>query len=362
MFPLWCGKLGEIGKIPSKLILHESFNKTIAALKSSRIRLPQDPEPFKFDLTTIEKYESIGRVEPIGKMGAIKLDGKIGCDICQERLTGKDRAAIAAYDESIAKFYALEGAAYFTSHCVVFLEKSLYAPINQLTMYFYTKSQEIHERSPFIRLSDNIATDSELDYYNDRIQLLKSALLDNELDNSILLIDGPLIAGDAYTSYIEEYQKFTDRGILPIFFVKNSDSSLVINNDETMKKKYNSDLHWSNNILKPGTATNFFKYIDPYNERNTKTFCYLKAFDCTSPVRIEIPTSAYVKNERSLSSVLNLIYYLILVQGDRRNPQARPIAVAEKYARSTLKLVNFEKLMRSSGLQPTMNENRGFTR
>ncbi len=352
----------EVVKILNKLILHESFNKTISALKNSNIRLPQDPEPFKFDLTSIEKYESTGRVEPIGQMGAVNLDGKKGCDICQEKLTGKDRVALSAYDESIAKFYALEGAAYFTSHCIVFLEKSMYIPISQLTMYFYTKSQEIHQKSPFIRQTENIGRESELDYYNDKIQLLKSALLDNDLDNSIVLIDGPLIAGDAYTSYIGEYRKFTDRGILPVFFVKNSDSNLVINNDEDMKKKYNSDLHWSNSALKPGSATNFFKYTDPYNNRNTKAFCYLKAFDHTSPVRIEIPTDAYAKNEESLSSILNLIYYLILVQGDLRNPQARPIAIAEKFARSTLKLVNFEKIMRSSGLQPTMNENRGFIR
>ena len=42
------------------------------------------------------------------------------------------------------------------------------------------------------------------------------------------------------------------------------------------------------------------------------------------------------------------------------NPQARPIAVAEMFARETLNLVNFNKDMKNSQLTPTMNENRGM--
>ena len=55
---------------------------------------------------------------------------------------------------------------------------------------------------------------------------------------------------------------------------------------------------------------------------------------------------------------MNLIYYLLLVQGYLQNPQIRPIAVAEKYARAILKMTDIDKLVRDSGLIPTMNQER----
>jgi hypothetical protein len=40
------------------------------------------------------------------------------------------------------------------------------------------------------------------------------------------------------------------------------------------------------------------------------------------------------------------------------NPQVRSIAVAEAFARTTLKLVNFEQIMKELGIIPTMNQER----
>ena len=55
-----------------------------------------------------------------------------------------------------------------------------------------------------------------------------------------------------------------------------------------------------------------------------------------------------------------MIIYLMFENGDKKNPQIRPIAVAEMYARETRKFTNVQKLIKDSGLIPTMNEGRGF--
>jgi hypothetical protein len=48
----------------------------------------------------------------------------------------------------------------------------------------------------------------------------------------------------------------------------------------------------------------------------------------------------------------------MIAQGDKSNPQVRPIAIAEKYARETLKLIEFNKLMSDTGIVPTINQER----
>ena len=57
-------------------------------------------------------------------------------------------------------------------------------------------------------------------------------------------------------------------------------------------------------------------------------------------------------------SLMDLVYFLLLVQGDLKNPQIRSISIAEKYARSTLKLIDINKMMKNSGMMPTMNQER----
>jgi hypothetical protein len=158
---------------------------------------------------------------------------------------------------------------------------------------------------------------------------------------------------------IQAIDRFLAKKILPIFFVKNSESNLVTNNMVKLSYEFNSDMHWAFNFLKTGQRTNFFRYADAHNPDNAKIFCYLKCMDI-SPQRIEFPVKAYALYKDSINSILDLIYYLLIVQGDKKNPQVRPIAIAEKYAREALKLIDLKKLMRSSGLVPTMNEGRGF--
>jgi len=124
-----------------------------------------------------------------------------------------------------------------------------------------------------------------------------------------------------------------------------------------LHNQYNSDMHWSFEYLKQGQRTNFFKYADKRNPKNSKIFCYLKSFN-VSPQRVEFHVDTYEKYQNQIPDLLDLIYYLILVQGDKKNPQVRPIAIAEKYARATISLFNLSKMMKDVGIVPTINQER----
>ena len=55
---------------------------------------------------------------------------------------------------------------------------------------------------------------------------------------------------------------------------------------------------------------------------------------------------------------MNMMYYYLLVQGDVKNPQIRPIAIAENYARETLKILDIGKIIKEIGITPTVNQVR----
>ena len=289
-----------------------------------------------------------GRVTCLEQNRAYDLDARKGRSLLNEPET-----LISAYDESINKFGALEGTAFFTSHSMVFVLPSGYEPLNLLSMYFYTRARELHNKSPHLVFSTNPSVDSQKDYLRDKLDFI----LSNAVRNSILLVDGPIIAGDVYTTLMSSIPEFADRGILPVFFVKNSDSNMVIDNFPELGSAYNSDLHWSYQTLQPGQRTAFFHYVDLKNSRNSKIFCYMKVQN-VSPVRVEFFVDTFERHSSSIRPVMDMLHYLTIVQGDIHNPQVRPIAIAEKYARETLKLVNFQRLMRESGLHPTMNQER----
>jgi NurA domain len=285
-------------------------------------------------------------VTKVEEIDRYKMNPKKGQDII-------NKYPLYAYDESIYKYQALQGEAYFTSHSLIKHGENDYIPANLLTFYFYTRSKNIEENSSYIKDISDSKYQMKIDYFDDRIEFL----LENIEENSILFIDGPLIGGDQYVKMIHAIKDFLGKNILPIFFVKNSDSNLVTDNIDSLKGKFNSDLHWSYSLLKPGERTNFFKYVDKVESSNAKIFCYLKGFD-VSPQRIEFPLNAYEQFKNIIPEMMDLVYYLLLVQGDLKNPQLRPIAIAEKYARSTLGLIDIRGLMRKSLLTPTMNQER----
>jgi hypothetical protein len=329
----------------SKLILHPHFNKTVDELNKLKIKIPPKPtnEELDFQMYTYPVGGNV--VTKIEKLSKKKLDAKSG----QETL--KSNVAIAAYDESTNKFAALEGTAVSVSHSLVVHGKTDYINSNLITLYFYTRSKTFTEESSYIKYSEDPVSDSHLDYIKDRSRFILSSVP----DNSILFVDGPLIGGQASHYTIALNSDLLKRDIIPIFFVKNSTSNLVT--DYLERGKYNSDLHWANKILKPGERTCFFKYADSNNKENAKIFCYMKSFEI-SPQRIEFDVKTFEKNKDEIEEIMNLVYYLMLVQGNLSNPQVRPIIIAEMYARETLKLFNLNDIMKRVGIVPTINQER----
>lgn len=331
----------------NKLIIHPQFNATIEEISKMNVTLPNLSSGTEFDYSNYIFPENGELVTPISEIGKIKLDPENG-----QKLVNKE-GVVSAYDESINRFNSLEGIAYFTSHSLVVLGEKDYMPVNYLTFYFYTRSQDIVNKSKHIKLSQEPEVDSKEDCVNDKILFLEKSTP----SKSVLLIDGPLIGGNISSQMIKAIQSFMKKDIMPIFFIKNSSSNMVTDNIKQLKSKYNSDLHWSYDYLKSGERTNFFRYVDKKSSSKAKIFCYLKAFN-VSPQRIEMHVDTYIKYEKIIPKIMDMIYYLMLAQGDLNNPQARPIAVAEKYARATLSLIDINKIMKEVGISPTMNQVR----
>jgi len=332
--------------LDNKLELHSQFMETISDMKSKEIMLPHNPTIEEFDVSFYSFPPDGKLVTNIEEIKRYPLDEKNG----QLQMNKYD---IFSYDESILKYSALQGEAYFTSHSIIHLSEDDYIPSCLLTLYFYTRSKDIHENSSSIRRTDNAARSSKKDYFIDRTKFLKRSVK----PNSLLLIDGPLIGGDHYVEMIQHINDFVIKDIILVFFVKNSNSNLVTDNIKELKLKFNSDMHWAYSLLKTGERTNLFKYVDKNNKDNAKIFCYLKAFNL-SPQRIEIPIEVYKKHENEIQDIIDVIYYLLICHGDLSNPQIRPIAISEKYAKATLSLIDINRIIRESILIPTMNQER----
>lgn len=330
----------------NKVIVHPKFIETIDEVS----KLGMMNSGMTSDFSLLQDNFSFIDGELVSAVGDIE---RISLHPNKDPLTNLSRYPVTAYDESITLFLSLEGTAYFTSHSLVLLTEKNYLPSNYLTFYFYTKSNSIVEKSQHIYRSEDPSIDSKKDYIKDRIAFLKNTVP----ENSLLLVDGPLIGGDVYTYLIKSIEDFHDKNIIPVFFVKNSASNLVTNNIKELKGDYNSDLHWSYKYLKPGTRSNFFVYRDRVNPKNAKAFCYIKAYDL-SPQRVEFHLDTFKLYKNKISDILDFIFYLLLVQGNKRNPQIRPIAIAELYARETLRMVNTDALMKRIGIVPTMNQVR----
>lgn len=329
----------------NKLIIHPSFKETLDEIRKVNITITERSLPDKFDFssTTFPPY---GKIRLIEEIATIDLDAKDGQVVAKDFI-------FAGYDESKLQYLSLEGSAYFTAHSMVIASKREYLPVEYLSFYFYTRSKNITEKSTFIQYSEDHKADANRDYVVDRSIFINKW----SLENSILFIDGPLIGGNLTSYTLTLVENLHEKEIIPIFFVKNSDSNLVTDNIIELKQRYNSDMHWSYNQLKIGQRTNFFMYLDEYNPKNAKIFCYLKAFNL-SPQRIEFHLDTYSMHKNKIHNLMNLIYYLLLVHGDIKNPQIRPIAIAEKYAREILKLTDSYNLIKTSGLIPTMNQER----
>jgi len=330
--------------ILNRLVLHPDFKRTIEELGKKNIFLPRTG--LEQPLEVLSGNSGNEKVYNIEKIQGYRLDAARGCRV-------KDEFSISAYDESFMQYAALEGAGHFTSHSLVVHGECEYVPVNLVTFYFYTRSKSITSKSKYIKLVADISLESSRDYVIDK----RNFLLEYVPARSLLFIDGPLIAGDLYTYMIDAIKSFLDKEIIAVFVAKNSLSSLVTENIKELRGQYNSDFHWLHTTLKRGERSCFFKYEDQINKKNAKAFCYIKAFD-SSPQRVEFHVDTYSKYADSVPAIMDLIYYLLLVQGSKSNPQMRPIAIAERYARETLKFVDVHRYLKDAKIIPTLNQVR----
>jgi hypothetical protein len=250
----------------NRLVIHPSFKETIDEIQKINMTMTQLSKQKDFDFSSIT-FPPDGKLGIIEEIRSINLDAKNGQEVSKEFI-------FSGYDESKLHYLSLEGDAFFTTHSLLIAAKQEYLPAIYLTFYFYTRSKKITDISPLIKYSENPVEDSNRDYVKDRSEFLNEWAL----GESILFIDGPLIGGNMTAYTIRLVEDLHKRGAIPIFFVKNSTSNLVTDNIPELKNKYNSDMHWSFNQLKPGQRTNFFIYRDEFNPKNAKIFCYLKAF------------------------------------------------------------------------------------
>lgn len=331
-------------KALNRLILQKDYQQRIADLKKIRPTIISKPteEALAFDFS--DSYGTIDFLEPLG---SCKLDATLGEKYIKQCI-------VSGYDESKLKYSALEGVAYLTTHSIVTLSENDYLPANYLTFYFYTKIKSGVDQSSFVKFTDDIIASSNLDYLLDRNFLIDTY----SVDNSIIFIDGPFIGGNSTSYSLKLIASLHEKNIIPVFFIKNSESDLIINTSDNLKRRFNSDLHWAYSTLQAGERSNFFKYTDSYNALNTKVFCYIKTFKRTSPIRIEMHSLTHELAQSKITNIMNLIYYLMIANGQLSNIQIRPIAIAEQYARELLKVSNIYEIVSSSVFIPTMNQVR----
>lgn len=331
-----------------KLLIEPNLRKTLSELNTFKIKIPEERAQVEIDWQAYKFPPDADLVNVIdGKIEQVNLDAGQGYE---NILNGR---RLVAYDESIEKYLCLEGTAYVAAHSIVTLQEEAYNPIGYVTMNFYTRAKHIAEKAGTLQYTKNTEFQAQRDYVLDKLNLSR----EHTENGSILFVDGPLIGGDVYTYMIQAMDSFLEKDIVPVFFVKNSNSNLVVDNIQELNGFYNSDLHWAYTFLKQGQRTNYFRYADAVNPDNSKIFCYVKLFE-GSPQRVEFYSKTFFIYRELIEKVMDTIYYLALLQGVQKNPQIRLIAIAEKYAREYISLCDIKTMLRNTSITPTVNQER----
>jgi hypothetical protein len=260
---------------------------------------------------------------------------------------------IYAYDESVQNFRALEGELMFCSSALIKLEDRFSFDLS-VSPYFLTRIRKFENgNDDAIRYNENFGEERNLILITSK----RKSILEGTEPHSVILIDGPIIGGNASSYIIDMDDQLRKKDCIPLYFVKNSDSRLVVDNEADLRGVFNSDLHWAAHRLDPGHRSAFFHYEDQVNHQNSKVFTYLKPIAGLTQ-RLEMHFSTYRKYHELLGWILDFVSYLYLAQGDPSNPQVRPIAIAEKYAREGLRMLNIPARLLTMGFHPTMNQVR----
>ncbi len=270
---------------------------------------------------------------------------------------------IYAYDESVQDFMSLEGTLTFCSFAVVKIQNN-YAFNLRILPFFITSMKKYQQKMiEEIRYNENIGAERTKIIVDSEISIIEESVE----PHSIVLIDGPLIGRQASTKMVKMDRKIRSKDCIPLYFVKNSNSRMIIDGNEGMElgNNYNSDFHWACKTLNGSTRSAFFKYTEQVEENgkrrlnkdHSKVFTYINTLG-GFPERVEMHTETFQKYSSIISDLFNLISYFYTVQGDIRNPQVRPIAIAEKYAREGLKVMNIPVLLKKLHFNPTINQVR----
>jgi len=262
---------------------------------------------------------------------------------------------LAAYDESILELNSLEGKIRCIAHSAVIQNEKEYIPAGFVTLKFFTKSNLVSAKandfSDIIHCLD-ITAETNKEYIKEREYFLSEA----SPDNSLIFIDGSMFSGASTSGNFILIEQLLSKNCRPIFFVKNSESTIITERFE-FAKGYNSDLHWAYVNLNPGEISPVFAYTS--KEGRSKAMCFIKIYDKRSPVRIEFPLKAFEEGWYG-DDVFDLIFYQFLANGSSNNMQPRIIQVSEIYAREILKSTNLYIEIERMGLTKSMNEERGF--
>jgi len=272
-----------------------------------------------------------------------------------DNLKGNQEIILSAYDESILELNSLEGKVRCVSHCCVIQTNEEYIPSAYVSLKFYTKSNIIEAKTT--SYSDIIKTDDLSKSINDEYIKERAFFLSKAAPvSSLIFIDGSMFSGAATAGNFVLVDKLLKSNCRPIFFVKNSESTIITENF-AFAKGYNSDLHWAYTFLKVGEYSQVFSYKSP--DGREKAMCFIKIFDNRSPVRVEFPLKAFEEGYYP-DDVFEVIYYQYLANGSPNNVQPRIVQIAEMYAREVLQSTNLYSEIERLGLTKSMNEARGF--
>lgn len=288
-----------------------------------------------------------------GKINILEKDGRVKKYVISLHTPSISNRKVLAYDESIQKFNLLQGTVAFTSHSLIEAEESDYDYSCQLTAYFLTRAKK-YKTIKIALVSDQPEREFKERYLSDRYDFLLSRVP----SNSLLFVDGPLIGSQSSSKNIKLVNALMEKGIIPVFYVKNSYSRMLIDNlVGDFKNDHDSDLDYVNKLLNVGERTSFVYYEDAFS--NKKIFCYVKAYDGI-PQRFEMYPDTFHRYTDIIEEITSMIYYYSLLHGDVNNPQIRPIAIAERFARESLNYTPPYLLIKTMGLDETMNSKRGF--
>ncbi len=260
---------------------------------------------------------------------------------------------VYGYDESTQNYSSLEGDLFFISSTIIKLANKYQYDLNVMPYFFSSMKKIKNNEEDYIIYSEKITQTRNLTMIKAKINTITNCIE----PNSIIFIDGPLVGGNASSYLVEMDKVLRNLNCIPIYFIKNSKSRMIIESSKTLPYEYNSDFHWVSKTCPPAHRKPFYKYQDKYNTNNTKVFTYIKPI-YGFPQRVEMHFLTYQKYHSQLEDLFNLIQYFFLVQGTPFNPQVRPIAIAELFAKEGIKILNIPTLLGRLGFHPTINQVR----